>query len=427
MSVDTVPAPAPTDSAAAAPAQAATGSTSPVSGDASKSNTNNNGATSPNAGGRGAGFGSSSGGEGQFTLRALVTSKEAGIIIGKGGKNVADLREATGVKAGVSKVVQGVPERVLAVTGTLESVTKAYSAILANIAENPSAQNSNVAGGISAPIHLRILVANPVMGSIIGKAGATIQGLQAKHNAKIVTVKEMLPGSTERIVSVEGDLESVDSTLQELAKIISEQDPSRLTNHILYQPGSSPANAPLGMMGGVIGGTSPAMGGLPMGGYGGGMQQGGFQQQRGPYGNNNRGGHRNASGNYRNNPNNHHNNNQNAENGVVRDNNTGAAASQAVPTPSNPELRTQNISIPSDMVGCIIGRGGSKINEIRQQSGAKISIAKDAHDESGERMFTITGSSEALEKALFLLYGQLEGEKEKRIQNQKQEMEVENA
>lgn len=75
-------------------------------------------------------------------------------------------------------------------------------------------------------------------------------------------------------------------------------------------------------------------------------------------------------------------------------------------------------------MGCIIGRGGTKINEIRTQSGAKISIAKDAHDESGERMFTITGSSEALEKALFLLYGQLEGEKEKRIQNQKQEMEA---
>lgn len=270
------------------------------------------------------------------------------------------------------------------------------------------------------------------MGSIIGKAGATIQALQAKHSAKIVTVKEMLPGSTERIVSVEGNLQAVDSTLQELAKIISEQDTSRIQNHILYQPGSTPANGAgaMGMMGGLPG-TSPAgMGGMPiMAGFAAMQQQGGFQQhqQRGPYGNNNnnRGGHRNASGNYRNN--NHHNNSQNngGEDGVIRDATTGAAASQAVPTPSNPDLRTQNISIPSDMVGCIIGRGGSKINEIRQQSGAKISIAKDPHDESGERMFTITGSSEALEKALFLLYGQLEGEKEKRIQNQKQEMDVE--
>ena len=60
----------------------------------------------------------------QITLRALVTTKEAGVIIGKQGKNVADLREQTGVKAGVSKVVPGVHDRVLTVTGTLESVSK---------------------------------------------------------------------------------------------------------------------------------------------------------------------------------------------------------------------------------------------------------------------------------------------------------------
>jgi heterogeneous nuclear rnp K-like protein 2 len=57
-------------------------------------------------------------------MRALVSSREAGIIIGKAGKNVADLREATGVKAGVSKVVPGVQERVLSVTGSLEAVGK---------------------------------------------------------------------------------------------------------------------------------------------------------------------------------------------------------------------------------------------------------------------------------------------------------------
>lgn len=63
-------------------------------------------------------------GEDQLTLRALVSTKEAGVIIGKGGKNVAELRESTGVKAGVSKVVQGVHDRVLTVSGTLEGVAK---------------------------------------------------------------------------------------------------------------------------------------------------------------------------------------------------------------------------------------------------------------------------------------------------------------
>ena len=52
----------------------------------------------------------------QITLRAVVTSKEAGVIIGKAGQNVADLRDKTGVRAGVSKVVPGVHDRVLTVS-----------------------------------------------------------------------------------------------------------------------------------------------------------------------------------------------------------------------------------------------------------------------------------------------------------------------
>ena len=68
--------------------------------------------------------GSPSAGQETLTLRALVGTKEAGIIIGKGGKNVADLREQTGVKAGVSKVVTGVHERVLSVSGSVQGVAK---------------------------------------------------------------------------------------------------------------------------------------------------------------------------------------------------------------------------------------------------------------------------------------------------------------
>lgn len=65
----------------------------------------------------------------QLTLRAIVSSKEAGVIIGKGGKNVADLRDETGVKAGVSKVVQGVYDRVLTITGGCEAISRAYAVV----------------------------------------------------------------------------------------------------------------------------------------------------------------------------------------------------------------------------------------------------------------------------------------------------------
>lgn len=68
-------------------------------------------------------------GEAQLTLRAIVTSKEAGVIIGKAGQNVADLRDKTGVRAGVSKVVPGVHDRVLTVSGTLNAIAEAYGLV----------------------------------------------------------------------------------------------------------------------------------------------------------------------------------------------------------------------------------------------------------------------------------------------------------
>lgn len=65
----------------------------------------------------------------QLTLRAIVTSKEAGVIIGKAGQNVADLRDKTNVRAGVSKVVPGVHDRVLTVTGALTGIAEAYGLV----------------------------------------------------------------------------------------------------------------------------------------------------------------------------------------------------------------------------------------------------------------------------------------------------------
>jgi len=59
-----------------------------------------------------------------ISIRSLVTTKEAGAIIGKGGKNVKEVRDATGVKAAVSAVIEGVNERILTVTGTLDTIPK---------------------------------------------------------------------------------------------------------------------------------------------------------------------------------------------------------------------------------------------------------------------------------------------------------------
>jgi heterogeneous nuclear rnp K-like protein 2 len=65
------------------------------------------------------------------------------------------------------------------------------------------------------------------------------------------------------------------------------------------------------------------------------------------------------------------------------------------------------IYIPNDMVGAVIGKAGSKINSIRQQSGCRITIAEpDAA--GGERLVTIMGSADANQMALYLLYSSME-------------------
>lgn len=57
---------------------------------------------------------------------------------------------------------------------------------------------------------------------------------------------------------------------------------------------------------------------------------------------------------------------------------TAAAAAAGGPSHSqhNPpqQLQTQQIYIPNDLVGCIIGKGGAKINEIRHMSASNIKI-----------------------------------------------------
>ncbi|KAF8974007.1 hypothetical protein BDZ97DRAFT_1900729 [Flammula alnicola] len=307
-----------------------------------------------------------------LTLRALVSTKDAGVIIGKAGKNVADLRDQTGVKAGVSKVIPGVHERVLTVTGSVEAVSKAYNLIISQlVASTPS---SPVTASSPSSLHtsIRLLISHNLMGTIIGRSGLKIKAIQDGSGARMVASKEMLPQSTERIVEVQGSPEAIGRAVEEIGKCLLE-DWERGLGTVLFHPGPNDDRA------------------------------------------GNRRGH-NYSSSYA---------------GSRRSNGDGARGRTSPGSPTTPHspvssppaanLRTQNISIPSDMVGCIIGRSGTKITEIRRLSGSKISIAKAPHDETGERMFTIVGTPEANEKALFLLYNQLESEKERRVGREAQQ------
>ncbi|KUJ21047.1 putative RNA-binding protein rnc1 [Mollisia scopiformis] len=327
--------------------------------------------------------------ESQLTLRAIVSSKEAGVIIGKGGKNVADLRDETGVKAGVSKVVQGVHDRVLTIAGGCEAISKAYAIVAKALLEGAPQMGMGGVVSNNGTHPIKLLISHNQMGTIIGRQGGKIKMIQDVSGVRMVAQKEMLPQSTERIVEVQGGPDGIQKAVWEICKCLID-DWQRGTGTVLYNP---------------VVRTQP--GGGP------GMNQGlGGGNERGSY-NNNRVTRTGNGADF----------SENAPRSYNNRRSDSDAGQRGPPThdENGEELQTQNISIPSDMVGCIIGRAGSKISEIRKTSGARISIAKAPHDDTGERMFTIMGSAKANESALYLLYENLEAEKMRRSQGNPQE------
>lgn len=214
------------------------------------------------------------------------------------------------------------------------------------------------------------------MGTIIGRNGLKIKAIQDSSGARMVASKEMLPQSTERIVEVQGSPEAIGRAVEEIGKCLLE-DWERGLGTVLFHPGPNDERS------------------------------GGNRRSGHSYSSLHTGSRRNGNG---------------EANTRPRASSPGSPTAQSpVSTPPAANLRTQNISIPSDMVGCIIGRSGTKITEIRRLSGSKISIAKAPHDDTGERMFTIIGTPEANEKALYLLYNQLESEKDRRVGKEAQQ------
>jgi hypothetical protein len=65
-------------------------------------------------------------------------------------------------------------------------------------------------------------------------------------------------------------------------------------------------------------------------------------------------------------------------------------------------VQSHEMSIPNDLIGCIIGRGGQKISEIRLLSGANIKIA-DLEDGNPDRHVCITGTPDQIQLAQFLI------------------------
>ena len=217
---------------------------------------------------------------------------------------------------------------------------------------------------------IKFMIPNSRMGSVIGKQGSKIKEIQDASGARLNASEGMLPGSTEvsymsssqdshlilsrtqRVLSVAGVADAIHIATYYIGNILIEaQERMPTSSNSSYRPSSYSRGRP------------PYTGSSYVPGY--------------------------AS--------------------------TSSSSYGAPPPPHNPpqQLQTQQIYIPNDLVGCIIGKGGSKINEIRHMSASQIKIMEPGAGLNGaptpagnenERLVVITGQPANIQMAVQLLY-----------------------
>jgi len=330
-----------------------------------------------------------------LSIRSLMQGKEVGSVIGKGGEIVKSFREESGARINIS--AGATPERVVAVTGTTDQVFTAYKLIAAKVEE------SIQAGGGS--LIIKLIVPASQCGNLIGKGGCKIKELRDDTGASIQVAKEMLPNSTDRTVTLSGSCDSITHCIERIGYVMLESPPKGA--HIPYEPNGN--NLPFGQ--GNFGFNTGNFGGNfnqgpfgARGGFGGQGLLGSGQSSLGP----GSGANSMPLGKLAAAP----------LMGLLRGlgnltGSTGAdalaalASAQASGSGITSGTTTHEMTVPNDQVGAVIGKGGTKIAEIRHATGAMITISKyiDGSEEANkqERTITIKGTADQVALAQYLI------------------------
>ncbi|XP_069500126.1 poly(rC)-binding protein 4 isoform X2 [Ambystoma mexicanum] len=296
-----------------------------------------------------------------LTLRMLMLGKEVGSIIGKKGETIKGIREQSSARVSISEGPS--PSRITTITGPTDAVFEAVSMITFKLAEDVNRVNTNDLESVIPSATLRLVVRSSQCGSIIGKAGSRIKEIRESTGAQVQVAGEMLPNSTERSVTLTGTPEAVIESVKQISFVILETSPKGPT--IPYCP-----NMSLGMA------LLSANQGFPVQGqYAVSQAEVNKLQQYSMH--------------------------QNPFSALSQMPAMVSALESSAPTTS------QEFLIPNDCIGCVIGRQGSKIREIRQMSGALIRIGTQ-EEGSTERLVTISGTANSITVAQYLITACLE-------------------
>ncbi|XP_014116707.1 poly(rC)-binding protein 3 isoform X10 [Poecile atricapillus] len=286
-----------------------------------------------------------------LTIRLLMHGKEVGSIIGKKGETVKKMREESGARINISE--GNCPERIVTITGPTDAIFKAFAMIAYKFEEDITNSMSNSTATSKPPVTLRLVVPASQCGSLIGKGGSKIKEIRESTGAQVQVAGDMLPNSTERAVTISGTPDAIIQCVKQICVVMLEAytiqgqyaiphpDLTKLHQLAMQQTPFTP-----------LGQTTPAFPGekLPL------------------------------------------HSSEEAQN----------LMGQSSGLDASPPASTHELTIPNDLIGCIIGRQGTKINEIRQMSGAQIKIAN-ATEGSSERQITITGTPANISLAQYLI------------------------
>ncbi|XP_041748541.1 poly(rC)-binding protein 2 isoform X4 [Coregonus clupeaformis] len=299
-----------------------------------------------------------------LTIRLLMHGKEVGSIIGKKGESVKKMREESGARINISE--GNCPERIITLAGPTTAIFKAFSMIIEKLEEDISSSMTNSTATSKPPVTLRIVVPASQCGSLIGKGGCKIKEIRESTGAQVQVAGDMLPNSTERAITIAGTPQSIIECVKQICVVMLESPPKGVT--IPYRP--KPSGSPVIFAGGqayaVQGQHAIPQPDLTK------LHQLAMQQSPFPMAPSNQG----------------------FQGGMD----------------ASAQTSSHEMTIPNDLIGCIIGRQGAKINEIRQMSGAQIKIANSVEG-SADRQVTITGSPASISLAEYLINASVESSK----------------
>uniref|UniRef100_A0A8C1U9G4 Heterogeneous nuclear ribonucleoprotein K n=1 Tax=Cyprinus carpio TaxID=7962 RepID=A0A8C1U9G4_CYPCA len=363
-------------------------------------------------------------------LRILLQSKNAGAVIGKGGKYIKALR------TDVSTLVFSL---ILSISADIPTVAEILLKVIPTLEEY---QHHN---GVDFDCELRLLIHQSLAGSIIGVKGAKIKELRESTQTTIKLFQECCPQSTDRVVLVGGKAERVVECIKTMLELIVEApikgraqqyDPNFYDETYDYG-GFSMMYEDRGRrpMGGFSSRGRGSGGGFdrmpPSGGRGGHHMQSrrdydDMSPRRGPPASQRggRGGsrpprnmpmgpshHRRGDDHYSySSQRGHMDERRHGERRGRNDRYGGSMVSiQSFCGRSSysesPVITTQ-VTIPKDLAGSIIGKGGQRIKQIRHESGASIKIDEPLQG-SEDRIITITGTQDQIQNAQYLLQNSL--------------------